>query len=56
MVTRIVSETRKGGVSTIQDVTLVHVKPAQKFDLSEFTFELPKGARPLADRPAPPRQ
>lgn len=56
MVTRIVSETRKGGVSTIQDVTLVHVKPAQKFDMSAFAFELPKGARPLTYRPTPPRK
>jgi outer membrane lipoprotein-sorting protein len=56
IVTRVVSETRRGGISTIQDVVLLHVKTAQKFDTSEFAFELPKGARPYAQRPAaPPR-
>lgn len=53
MVTRVVSETRKGGVVTTQDVTLLHVKPAQKFDAAVFAFELPKGARPLMERTAP---
>ena len=55
LVTRVVSETRKGGVVTTQDVTLVHVKPAQKFDAAVFAFELPKGARPLMVRSAPAR-
>ena len=55
MVTRVVSETRKGNVSTIQDVSLLHVKLGQKFDASQFAFSLPANARPFALRPAPSR-
>jgi outer membrane lipoprotein-sorting protein len=56
LVTRVVSEVRRGGVSTIQDVALLNVRPAQKFDPSEFAFELPPGARPYEFKAAPPRK
>ena len=56
MVTRVVSETRRGGVLTIQDVSLINLRPGQKFDASEFVFELPVGAHPYVLKPAPPRR
>jgi hypothetical protein len=56
LVTRVVSETRRGGVSSVQDVSLIYLKPAQKFDPSEFEFKLPPGAHPLELKQAPPRQ
>jgi outer membrane lipoprotein-sorting protein len=56
IVTRVVSETRRGGVSTIQDVSLLNLKPAQKFDPAEFAFELPADARPYVFQPAPARK
>jgi hypothetical protein len=56
IVTRVVSETRLGGASTIQDISLLNLRPAQKFDPAEFAFELPADARPYVFKPAPPRQ
>jgi len=53
LVTRVVSETRRAGISNIQDVALLYLKPAQKFDPSEFAFTLPAGARPLEFKPTP---
>ncbi len=51
LVTRVVSETRRGTILNIQDVTLVNLKLGQKFDAGEFVFELPKDARPYAVKP-----
>ena len=56
IVTRVVSETRRAGISNIQDVSLLFLRPAQKFDPSQFAFKLPAGARPLDFKPAPPKQ
>lgn len=55
IVTRVVSETRRGSISTIQEVVLLNLKPRQKFDLAEFVFELPKNARPYSVKPASQR-
>jgi hypothetical protein len=55
MVTRVVSESRRGTISTVQDISLLHLKPVQRFEASEFAFELPANARPYALPPAPPR-
>ncbi|MCW3051150.1 MAG: hypothetical protein JWN14_320 [Chthonomonadales bacterium] len=56
LITRVVSETRRAGISNIQDVSLLYLKPAQKFDPSEFAFRLPAGALPLEFKQAPPKQ
>lgn len=55
VVTRVVSESRRGNVSTVQDVSLLDLKPAQKFDAAEFAFELPPDARPYVFKPVAPR-
>lgn len=56
IVTRVVSQTRRAGVLNIQDVSLLYLKPAQKFDPSEFAFTLPVGAHPLDFKPMPAKQ
>ena len=56
LVTRVVSESRKNNILTIQDVSLLNLKPAQKFDAGEFAFSLPPNARPYVFKPAPIRQ
>jgi len=56
LVTRVVSETRRAGISNIQDVSLLYLKPSQRFDPAEFAFKLPMGARPLEFKPAPAKQ
>ncbi len=56
LVTRAVSETRHGSVSTIQDVSLLNVKPARKFTDTDFAFDLPANARPYEFKPSAPRK
>ncbi len=54
MVTRFVTEIRRGNLLTIQDVALVNVKTGVNFSDSEFACELPKDARPYQTKPLPP--
>lgn len=56
LVVRVVSETKRGNIATIQDVSLVDIRLGQRFDLSEFTFTLPPNARPYVFKPAPVNQ
>ena len=56
IVTRVIAETRIAGVSKIKDVSLINLKPFQKFDPSEFAFQLPADARPLVFKQVSPRQ
>ena len=55
LVARVVSETRKGGVSTTQEISLLNIRPNAKFDPAEFAFQLPPNARPFAIKPPPQR-
>ncbi len=52
LVSRYVTELRRGTLLSIQEVTLINIKLGQAFTDSDFAFTLPPDARPYQDKPA----